>query len=100
MPNTRTLPSIGPSSNISKYCQLGPMARSARDLMPLLRLLAGSDGIDMMVRTVHSGDVIRHLASSEHGPRCSGEAHLGLGWLRFWVRVRGGRVRVWLSGSG
>lgn len=34
----------------------GPLARSARDLMPLLRLLAGPDAGDPMCRAMHLGD--------------------------------------------
>ena len=51
VPNTGTLPSIAPNEVVSKFCQLGPCARSANDLMPLLKVLAGSDGIDLMVRS-------------------------------------------------
>lgn len=50
VPNTGTMPKISPGSAVSKYCQIGPTARSAHDLMPLLRVLAGSDGVDLVTR--------------------------------------------------
>ena len=50
VPNTRTLPHVGPNSLVGRYCQLGPTARHACDLMPMLRLIAGGDGVDAMVR--------------------------------------------------
>ena len=50
VPNTRTLPVVYPTSLVSRYCQLGPTARHAVDLWPLLCKLAGPDGTDSMVR--------------------------------------------------
>lgn len=39
-----------------RYLATGPIARRARDLMPLLRLLAGPDGRDPVCRTIELGD--------------------------------------------
>ena len=50
VPNTRTLPHVAPTSRVGRYCQLGPTARHAVDLHPLLAKLAGADGTDRMVR--------------------------------------------------
>ncbi|HET9983745.1 MAG TPA: amidase [Longimicrobiales bacterium] len=38
------------------YVVLGPLARSARDLMPLLRLVAGPDGVDPNAEEIPLGD--------------------------------------------
>ncbi len=40
---------VGPSG---RYCVAGPIARRARDLMPLMQILAGPDGLDVMTREV------------------------------------------------
>ena len=56
VPNTRTMPEIKPDCLISRYCQLGPLVRSAEDLMPLLRVLSGPDGVDLMTRQVALGN--------------------------------------------
>jgi fatty acid amide hydrolase 2 len=50
VPNTGTMPRVKSDSFISKYCQLGPTGRSSYDLFPLLKTLAGKDGVDQMVR--------------------------------------------------
>jgi fatty acid amide hydrolase 2 len=39
-----------------RMLQVGPLARRAEDLMPLLRLMAGPDGVDPMSRSVTLGD--------------------------------------------
>lgn len=39
VPNMRTLPIV--HGKVESYCQLGPTARYARDLFPLLRIMAG-----------------------------------------------------------
>lgn len=51
VPNSHTLPHVPPDSTVSRYCQLGPTARHAVDLHPLLCKLAGPDGVDRMVRS-------------------------------------------------
>jgi fatty acid amide hydrolase 2 len=56
VPNSGCLPAIAPAERVGRFCQLGPCARSSGDLMPLLRVLAGSDGIDRMVRAGALGD--------------------------------------------
>ena len=54
VPNTRTWP---PTAGLQRrYCQLGPSARHAEDLMPLLRLVAGPDGVDSSCRPLALGD--------------------------------------------
>ncbi len=45
-----------PEGRIQHYCTVGPLARRAEDLMPLLRLLAGPDGIDTECREMPLGD--------------------------------------------
>jgi len=44
VPNTGQHPL--PENEIERYCTTGPLARRAEDLMPLLRVLAGPDGIE------------------------------------------------------
>ena len=44
------------SGNFSRFNAIGPMARCAEDLMPLLRLMAGPDGFDAGVRAEPLGD--------------------------------------------
>jgi fatty acid amide hydrolase 2 len=49
----------GPDAALGKrspFLAVGPIARSARDLMPLLRILAGPDGIDPNARSRELGD--------------------------------------------
>ncbi len=49
----------GPEARLDKrnpYVVLGPLARSARDLAPLLRILAGPDGVDPNARAMELGD--------------------------------------------
>ncbi len=41
---------------IQHYCTVGPLARKAEDLMPLLRILAGPDGQDTECRAMQLGD--------------------------------------------
>ena len=48
VPNTGTMPRVEPTSKISRFCQLGPTARSSYDLFPLLKTLSGSDKVDQM----------------------------------------------------
>lgn len=52
VPNTGHFPEPPPEP----YMACGPMTRSARDLMPLLRVLAGPDGIDPHCRDWNLGD--------------------------------------------
>jgi fatty acid amide hydrolase 2 len=50
----------GPDAALGKrspYLAIGPIARSARDLMPLLRIMAGPDGTDPNARARSLGDV-------------------------------------------
>ena len=44
VPSTGHVPA--PSPSLARFTCTGPIARSARDLLPLLRVLQGSDGID------------------------------------------------------
>ena len=44
VPNTGTIPPA--RGKVSHFCQLGPTARHAADLWPLLRVIAGPDGAD------------------------------------------------------
>jgi fatty acid amide hydrolase 2 len=58
------MPRIGPNSLVSRFCQLGPTARHASDLWPLLSTLSGADGVDHVTRpearaNVDAADPIR-----------------------------------------
>ncbi|MFN7955876.1 MAG: amidase [bacterium] len=44
IPNSGQFPM--PTGDVRRYCTTGPLARRAEDLMPLVRILAGPDGID------------------------------------------------------
>jgi len=45
-----------PHGAIRRYCTIGPLARRAEDLMPLLRVLAGPDGEDRWMSAYPLGD--------------------------------------------
>ena len=47
IPNCRSIPVV--HGKVERFCQLGPCARSARDLFPLLRLMAGPSRTDELV---------------------------------------------------
>src|SRR5207237_4863970 len=57
-------PGVGPNTGLypptpgeaARMLQTGPLARRAEDLMPLLRLMAGPDGVDPLGRDVALGD--------------------------------------------
>ncbi len=55
-----TVPTTGqhpaPENGIRRYCQAGPLARRAEDLMPLLKILSGPDGVDTECRAVKLGN--------------------------------------------
>src|SRR5205085_5176527 len=54
VPNTGMYP---PSpGEAARMLQVGPLARRAEDLMPLLRLMAGPDGEDSSTREISLGD--------------------------------------------
>jgi fatty acid amide hydrolase 2 len=57
-PTHGLIPNTGhfPDAPREPYMACGPLARSARDLMPLLRVLAGPDGQDPHARHVALGD--------------------------------------------
>ena len=49
----------GPDADIAKrnpWVVLGPLTRSARDLLPIIRICAGDDGIDPNIEAVELGD--------------------------------------------
>jgi fatty acid amide hydrolase 2 len=54
VPNTGQFPA--PHGEGARLLTIGPLARRAEDLMPLLRLIAGPDGRDEQVREVELGD--------------------------------------------
>lgn len=54
VPNTGQFPVA--EGEASRLLTMGPLARRAEDLMPLLRLIAGPDGIDDRARDVELGD--------------------------------------------
>jgi len=54
-PSTGLLPVTGswpPPYGVARMCANGPLARRAQDLMPLLEIMAGPDGVDPLVREV------------------------------------------------
>ena len=48
VPNTGQMPL--PVGDVGRYCVTGPLCRRAEDLMPVLRVLAGPDGVDPQCR--------------------------------------------------
>ncbi len=54
VPNTGQFPNA--ENEALFYLNIGPMARRAEDLMPLLRLIAGPDGQDPVCREIPLGD--------------------------------------------
>jgi fatty acid amide hydrolase 2 len=54
VPNTDMYPPS--SADNGRLLGVGPLARRAEDLMPVLRLIAGPDGVDSDVRAVELGD--------------------------------------------
>ena len=54
IPNSGNFPNA--EGEITRMLSLGPLARRAEDLMPMLRLLAGPDGVDPFTREVELGD--------------------------------------------
>src|SRR5437763_1009107 len=54
VPNTRHFPSA--EGEVTRLLAVGPLARRAEDLMPVLRLIAGPDGVDPFCRDVQLGD--------------------------------------------
>ncbi|MFF2394543.1 amidase [Nocardia sp. NPDC058114] len=58
-PSTGLLPTTGawpPPFGVAALCSNGVIARRAADLMPLLRIMAGPDGTDPLVRAATLGD--------------------------------------------
>lgn len=55
VPNTGSYPAT-PGDNAERMLATGPLARRAEDLMPLLRIIAGPDGLDHLTRAVVLGD--------------------------------------------
>jgi fatty acid amide hydrolase 2 len=54
VPNSGNFPTA--QGEFTRMLSLGPLARRAEDLMPMLRLLAGPDGVDPYTREVELGD--------------------------------------------
>jgi fatty acid amide hydrolase 2 len=55
VPNTGSYPAT-PGDDAGRMLATGPLARRGEDLMPLLRVIAGPDGIDHLTRDVTLGD--------------------------------------------
>ncbi len=55
VPNTGSYPAT-PGDDAGRMLATGPLARRGEDLMPLLRVIAGPDGVDHLARTVELGD--------------------------------------------
>ena len=58
VPMTLSYPPVREGSEVARIVANGPLARRAEDLMPLLRLLAGPDGVDPATRAVELGDPV------------------------------------------
>ena len=60
MPSSNIVPNTGQfpvaHGEAATMLRAGPIARRAEDLMPLLRILAGPDGVDSLARDVELGD--------------------------------------------
>jgi len=54
VPNTGQFPAV--HGELSAYNALGPLARHVQDVMPILRIIAGPDGIDPVTRPFALGD--------------------------------------------
>jgi fatty acid amide hydrolase 2 len=54
VPNTGSYPTT--PGDAGRLLGTGPLARRARDLMPLLRIIAGPDGVDPVARSMQLGD--------------------------------------------
>ena len=54
VPNTGQFPMA--DGEAARMLTIGPMARRAEDLMPVLRAIAGPDGVDPLARSVELGD--------------------------------------------
>ncbi len=54
VPNTGFWPTT--EGELSAYLVCGPLTRRVRDVMPLMRVLAGPDGVDSVVRDWHLGE--------------------------------------------
>jgi fatty acid amide hydrolase 2 len=55
VPMTATYPPVG-ETEVARMVANGPLTRRAEDLMPLMRTLAGPDGVDPSTRAVELGD--------------------------------------------
>jgi fatty acid amide hydrolase 2 len=55
VPNTGFWPPAG-EGDLSGYLVCGPLTRKVEDVMPILRVLAGRDGVDVVVRDWELGD--------------------------------------------
>lgn len=63
-PSTGLVPLTGswpPPYGVAKMCVNGPLARHAEDLMPLLRIMAGPDGVDPLAHPLTLSDPDRAL---------------------------------------
>ncbi|MEZ0049426.1 fatty acid amide hydrolase 2 [Mycobacterium sp. MAA66] len=63
-PSTGLVPLTGswpPPYGVAKMCVNGPLARRAEDLMPVLRIMAGPDGVDPLVHPMELPDPDRAL---------------------------------------
>jgi fatty acid amide hydrolase 2 len=56
VPMTLSYPPVREGSEVARIVANGPLTRRAEDLMPLMRLLAGPDGVDPDMRAVELGD--------------------------------------------
>ena len=54
VPNTGQFPAV--HGELSAYNTLGPLSRRVEDVMPILRIIAGPDGIDPVTRPFDLGD--------------------------------------------
>ena len=91
VPNSGQFPPA--EGDLTRMLAVGPIARRAEDLMPMLRTIAGPDGVDPDTREVQLGDPERCGAARSAGDRERGRlgAAGGAGAAR---RARAGRGRA------
>ena len=91
VPNSGHFPAA--EGEVTRMLSLGPLTRRAEDLMPLLRIVAGPDGIDPYTREVELGDPADVVARRPAGR--AGRGHVVRpGTPRAARRARAGRRRA------
>jgi len=100
VPGTGQYPTY--SGRLQRFNTTGPLARRAEDLMPLLRILAGPDGVDQGCTAIQLGDPasvklesIRVIVAEDNVPRpVDAELRLAQHNAAFALARRGARVEM------